>query len=209
MQPIIYYFSAVAISFVAAMPAGMINMSVAEISMRRGRPAGIVMAAGAAFIEFFQIFLAIKFAFIIDGNEVFNKGLNIVALIVFLTLMVYYFFFAKPVQPGQGKAVPRYRTFFRGMAVSSLNVLIFPFWILVTTYITSNELLDINNTNIAIFALGGMSGAFLLFMLYAILGDIIITRSARFGRHVNNMIAGLFLLLSAYQVYQIILIFFK
>ena len=58
----------------------MINMSVAEMSIRRGRAAGIMMALGAATVEFFQIFIAIKFGFYLrlgfaeDKARSFNMG---------------------------------------------------------------------------------------------------------------------------------------
>lgn len=191
------------------MPAGMINMSVAEMSIRRGRPAGLMMAFGAAFVEFFQIFIAIKFASIINGSPTFDLVLNILATIIFLTLMVFYLFFAKPVKPGQGKNVPRYRTFFRGMAVSSINVLIFPYWIFISTYLNTNDLLNLSYTNIAIFALGGMAGGFALFSLYAFLADFIIKRSMHFAGYVNKVIGGLFLVLSVYQIYRMVTIVFS
>lgn len=191
------------------MPAGMINMSVAEMSIRRGRPAGILMALGAAFVEFFQIFVAIKFASIINGSPAFDMTLNVLATIIFVSLTIYYFFYAKPVNPGQGVDVPKYRTFFRGMAVSSLNVLVFPYWIFISTYLNTNDLLDLSYTNIAIFSLGGMAGGFGLFAVYACLADFIIKRSKNVASYVNKVIGALFLLLSVYQFYRMIPLLFR
>ena len=78
-----YFFVALVLSFVGSLPFGMINMAVAYMAIQKGVKAGIWMGAGAALVEFFQVYIALKFTWLFAEGGVLGNVFHIVATLVF------------------------------------------------------------------------------------------------------------------------------
>ncbi|MCB0640314.1 MAG: hypothetical protein KDC44_01680, partial [Phaeodactylibacter sp.] len=74
-----------------------------------------------------------------------------------------------------------------------------PYWIFYGTYLQANGWLRSDNFNLLLFCLGVMGGTFILLMLYARLGTVVLKRSLYFAKRANYVIGGIFLLLTIYQ----------
>lgn len=188
------------------MPLGLINVTVAETSIKRGLSAALWVALGAALVELIQAFAAIKLAGVFMANQTLDRWFNGAAAGLFLLLTIYYFFLAKPVVPGPAPSRPggTLSGFFRGVLVSSMNVMVFPYWIFYGTYLSSNGWLLLDNLNLGLFSLGVMAGTFLLLWLYARLGRVVMRRATLFTRRINSMVGGIFLLLTIYQGWKVL-----
>jgi threonine/homoserine/homoserine lactone efflux protein len=195
------------LSFIGSLPFGIINMTVAHTAIRKGITAALWMAFGAAFIEFFQVFVSLKFTWLfVEGGEVGNI-LKIVAVAVFLSAGIYFFFFAKTKPPANENEVAgrRRSAFAKGMLVSTLNVMAIPFWIFYGAILTSYDLLKMDNTYVLVFAAGTVMGTFSLLSVYAFLGAGILQKSEQITRWVNKFIG---LVLTGFGVYQLWLLCF-
>ena len=187
------------------MPLGMINVTVADTAMRKGFKASIWVALGASFVELLQAFVAIKLAGLLTANSTFGLWFNMIAAAVFFLLAIYYFFIAKPISPQveQMEKASKFAGFAKGLFVSSLNLMVFPYWIFYGTFLNANAWLLLDNFNLGLFSLGVMGGTFVLLLLYARLGATVIKRSLYLAKRANYFIGTIFLLLGIYQLWKL------
>jgi threonine/homoserine/homoserine lactone efflux protein len=196
-----------ALSFLGSLPFGMINTSVAETAMRKDFRAGLEASAGASLVEFFQAVLSLLLIDVFVKSAFLDKAFQIVALVVFAVLAVYYLLEArkdqKPHKPKVNK-LPALPDFARGALISSLNVLAFPYWIFYGAWLYANGWMQTGWTDTLVFSAGTMLGVFLALLLYAWLGVFLMTRATRIAKRVNWLLGLLFLALAAYQSYKIL-----
>lgn len=198
----------IALSFIGSIPFGIINMTVAETTVRKGFAAGAWTGFGASAVEYFQVWISLKLIDLFVQNSLLEKIFNIVALVVFFLLAAYHFLAAKREAKPRGPRVgnwPRLPDFFRGTLVSSINVMVFPYWVFYGTYLSSNGWMKLYNLDISIFALGSMAGTFLILLVYAGLGMLLIRHASSLRRYFNWFLTLLFLGLGLYQVWRVFL----
>jgi threonine/homoserine/homoserine lactone efflux protein len=204
MNFIIHLLLGTFLSFVGSIPAGMINVAVAETAMRRGRKRAHAMAWGASLVELIQAFVAVKFSTLLLQSDHLDLIFNWAALVIFLGLTVYYLFIAKPLQgPKIDDRPSKLPGFWQGVIISSLNVMVFPYWIFYGTYLSAQGWLDTGDRCILVFSVGTMIGTLLLLFLYARLGMYLLTRSERITKHLNRVLGLIFLGFFVYQVFQV------
>ncbi|MCR9286061.1 MAG: LysE family translocator [Bacteroidetes bacterium] len=201
MEFLIHFSLGFILSFIGSLPLGIINMTVAETAIKKGFKAGLMIAIGASFVELIQAFIALKFTWIFVENPAVESALDIIALIVFWGLGLYYFFIAQPAQPKGNKEEENSKMsgFLKGMAVSSVNVLVFPYWIFYGTYLTTNGWMQMEDEFVYTFVIGVMMGTFTLLFLYAKLGLLITNRAERLTSYVNKFIGLVFIAFGIYQ----------
>jgi len=199
------------LSFIGSLPFGIINMTVAHTAIHRGITAALWMAFGAAFIEFFQVIVSLKFSWLFVKDGEVENILKMVAAAVLLSAGIYFFFFAKAIAPSADeKKEPgkRRSAFGKGMLVSTLNVMAIPFWIFYGALLTSYDLLKIGNTFVLVFASGTVMGTFSLLSVYAFLGDRILRKSEQITRWVNKFIGLVLMSFGMYEAWQVYFLFF-
>ena len=154
-------------------------------------------------MEFFQVFIAIKFTWLFTENPATDFWFKLVATVVFFAAGTYFFFFAKMRRkvPEEQQVNSRRSEFFKGALVSSLNLMVIPFWIFYGTLLAANGLLVKDDQHVLAFSCGTVFGTFTLLLLYALLGDRILSRSAQITLWVNKFIG---LALYGFGVYQLV-----
>ena len=193
-----------ALSFIGSLPFGIINMTVAETTVRKGFRAGLWVGLGAAMVEFLQVWLSLKLIDIFMQHARLEKAFNLIALFVFFALAVVYLRAAlrSPVlRDAKVGTFPKVPDYFRGVLVSSLNVMVFPYWIFYGAYLSANGWMNLGNLDITLFAGGAMLGAFSVFLLYAGLAMLLLKRAASLTRYFNWVLVILFLGLGVYQLW--------
>ena len=71
------------ISFLAVILPGLINMTVAKISLQESKIEAISFAAGASTVVFFQTFIAVMFARFISVHEEIVATLQEIGIFIF------------------------------------------------------------------------------------------------------------------------------
>ena len=178
---------------------GMINLAVAERTIHKGKKSGISVAVGAMVVELFYTFLAIYFMDFINENERINQFIKVSAIIVFITLGVYYMF-KKNEQILATSNQSSYRDFGRGLAVAAANMLIIPFWIFVGLWLKSNGFSFPTILEILMLSLGSAMGAFCAFLLYVNLGNYIVGKRKKFVYYTNKIVSMIFFTLALVQI---------
>lgn len=134
-MPILVNF---AIGFIASLigviPPGLLNMTAAKISMKQGRKVALLFSAGVCITVCFQTFIALIFARYLDRHPEVTDILQEVALGIFISLTLYFFFIAKDSRREMPKEMEYSKTnrFFYGILLASLNLLPLPYWVYVS-----------------------------------------------------------------------------
>ncbi|MFQ5448797.1 MAG: LysE family translocator [Saprospiraceae bacterium] len=194
------------LSFIGSLPFGIINMTVAHTAIRKGVSRALWMAFGAVLVEFVQVFIALKFTWLFTGSAGIERIMQAVAAAVFLVAGIYFFFFAKAKPPAEKAETTgrRRHEFGKGVFVSTLNVMAIPYWIFYGAVLTSNDLLDLRNVYVLVFATGTALGTFALLVAYALLGARILRKSEQITRWVNKFIGVVLLGFAVYEAWQVV-----
>ena len=204
MTYFIHFLIGFGLSFVGSLPFGMINMTVAYTAIRKGMQAAIFTAFGAAFVELIQVFVAMKFTWLFAENPRVEHVFQILATFVFFAGGIYFLGFAKskPALTENDVKSSRRGNFFRGLFISSLNLMVIPYWIFYATLLTANDMLVNDNTHVVVFSVGTMMGTFTLLVLYAFLGSKVFSKSEQIKRWVNKFIGVLLVGFGVWQIYK-------
>lgn len=205
MNPVTLMLIAFGLSFIGSLPFGIINMTVAHTALQRGLKASLIVAAGAAFIEFFQVFVSLKFTWLFTDGGSMEQYLHLMAMVVFMAAGIYFFFFAKTkAAPPDTSRPQRMRSLFgRGMFVSTLNVMAIPYWVFYGAWLSSEGVLEHDNTSVLLFSAGTIIGTFTLLLCYALLGDSILSKYENVTRWVNRFIGLVLFGLGVYQLVKV------
>ncbi len=205
MNPALLILTGFGLSFIGSIPFGIINMTVAHTALRKGMAAALMVAAGAVLIEFFQVFVALKFTWLFTDGGSLESWLHYIAMVVFVLAGGYFLLFAKSRPPkGNEDQSQRLRNMFaRGMFVSTLNVMAIPYWVFYGTWLTAHGWLSKENSAVLTFALGTVLGTFALLLCYALMGDRLMSNYEHFTRWANRFVGVVLLAMGAYELCQI------
>ncbi|MCF8238963.1 MAG: LysE family transporter [Saprospiraceae bacterium] len=193
-----YFMMAFGISLLGSLPFGMINLNVLATAVHRGPRPALLMGLGATLVEGIQILIVLfGFGFLATHTKL-ESILQWVAVPVFLGL-AWYYYTAKPPQK-EGEVVQR-QPFWRGVGLSLINVLVYPFWFLWLGIMA----FPVEERSIwAWLITGAVMGAFASMVIFTFLGRVIEKKSEKVTRHLNRIIAIVFLGLALWQLVRMI-----
>ena len=179
-------------------------MTVAESTIRKGLRSGVIIAAGAALVEFLQAFIAVKFTSLFVDNAAVENGIQWLSILIFMGLG-FYFVFSKTEEKKTAKHKEANSTssdFFKGVIISALNIIVFPYWVFYASYFSTMGWLS-NDLFLFIFVTGVMFGTFSILYLYARLSLKIIDSVQKISLYTNRIMAGLFFILALIQLLRL------
>ena len=170
---------------------GMLNMTVLKIRIDKGKKESLKFAFGASLVVFLQAGIALFFADYFTKNPRIIELLKILAVFVFFILSIFFFFLSrKETKNISTKTKGNY--FFKGIGMSSINMLGIPFYLGISIYLASIQKIIIEQPYISIFIFGASLGAFLLFYTYVIFAKIIIVKVSFIAKNINLILSLLF-----------------
>lgn len=192
-----YFITAFGISLLGSLPFGMINLNVLATAVHRGPRPALLMGLGATLVEGLQI-LIVLFGFgYLAANTTLDTILQWIAIPVFLGLSVYYFKAKPSAKEGQ---VVHHQPFVRGMGLSLINVLVYPFWFL---WLGLMAFPVEEKTLWGWLIAGAVLGAFAVMVIFTLLGRVIEKKSERLTHQLNRIIAIIFLGLAIWQLVRL------
>ncbi|MDX1407143.1 MAG: LysE family transporter [Saprospiraceae bacterium] len=198
MTWLIHFGLGMILSFIGSIPFGTINVATAETAIRQGFRAAVWVALGAALIEWIQALISLKFARILAESPWINEGLTWASIPVFIGLGIYFLRRGKRT-PKQLKTT-RAQGFLKGVIVSSLNLLAFPYWIFYAIYLSSLGLIDLDDhLLIGVFSLGVLCGTILILLTYARIGIYASSKSRNVLKYLAPTVAVIFFILALIQ----------
>lgn len=160
LTPLLSGFIAAAIGII---PPGLINMTAAKINLKEGKKNALWFAIGAVLVIFFQVYVAVLFARVIDNRPDVVTLLREVGFGIFSILTIYFLFLAKEPKTKKKSKIKKSSKksrFFLGMLLSGLNFFPIPYYVVVSVTLASYHLFVFENNIIFTFVLGSVLGSF-------------------------------------------------
>ena len=179
---IISFFSGYVTSLVGTLIPGGLNATAMEITVSKGKKAGLLFGLGAALVEIIYIRLTLLgIAFFVKQSSSLISWNGWWPLYFLQRASIFLFVhLARP----KRKKVPKARSgnhnthaFLLGMALKAVNPAQFGFWIFWSTYLISQNLLKPESIHYTLFVLGLGSATFTGYALYVFFGEYIQTKS--------------------------------
>lgn len=173
---------------------GMLNMTIAKISVKENQKQALNFALGAVVVVFIQSFLGTYFAKFLDANPVFSEGLKKIGTIIFIVLTIAFTIMglkAKKQKEIKVEIEAKRNRFFYGMAMSSFNMFAIPWYALTSLMMASKELFQYDIISILLFSLAAALGTYFVFYLYAKFFKLIEHKLTFIVQNINFLIAAL------------------
>lgn len=154
-------------SVIGTILPGLLNGTIVKIAANEGRKKAYVFTSGVLLIIFFQTYLAVNFARLIDRSDFVAEIIREVGLGVFTILTFYFLIFAKkPKQIKVKKEKSGKRRFFYGMFLAAINMFPIPYYVFVS--ITADQYIDFEFRNpfTSLISLGVSLGSAFVFLMY-------------------------------------------
>ncbi len=186
--PFISGFIAAAIGII---PPGLINMTAAKIKIKEGNKNALWFVIGAVLVIFFQAYVAILFARVIDNRPDVVTLLREVGFVIFSILTIYFLFIAKDPKTKKKSKIKKSSKksrFFLGMLLSGLNFFPIPYYVLVSVTLSSYHLFVFENNIIFTFVMGSVLGSFAALYSYIAFFGRIEKKTDYLMRNMNKII---------------------
>ncbi len=193
-------------AFIGIIPPGLINMTAAKVNLKEGKKNALWFVLGAVLVIFFQVFLAILFARVIDRRPDLVTLLREVGLGIFITLTIYFLVLAKKPKDKTRKFKKNSTAnrFFLGMLLSALNFFPIPYYVFISVGLASIQLFFFDIVSISIFVTGAVLGSFSVFYCYITFFSRIENKTDFILKNMNTIIGSITGLISTITLYNIV-----
>jgi len=200
---------AVLFSFVGVLPPGIVNMTVANYSVKKTLKRAKKFINGAILVVFIQSVIGYYFATFLESHPQVMQNLKLVGSVVFVLLTI--FFLGKGIQNllnskdeiKKKTAKSKLKPFLHGIFISGLNVFPIPYYAFVSLYLSAFiEDFFSNLVGIA-FVAGTTLGTFIVFLGYAYLFRKIKHKVTFFIKNINFIIALITGLIAVFTIYKL------
>jgi len=208
LAPLISGFIAAAIGII---PPGLINMTAAKINLKEGKKNALWFVIGAVLVIFFQVYVAVLFARVIDNRPDVLTLLREVGFVIFSILTIYFLFIAKEPKTKKKSKIKKSSKksrFFLGMLLSGLNFFPIPYYVVVSVALASYNLFVFENTIIFTFVLGSVLGSFAVLYSYIAFFGRIEKKTDYLMRNMNTIIGSITGLVAIATLFNILNYYF-
>lgn len=203
LTPLVSGFIAAVIGII---PPGLLNMTAAKINLKEGKKNALWFVIGAVLVIFFQVYVAVLFARVIDNRPDIVTLLREIGFVAFSILTIYFLFIAKKPtakKKSKIKKSSKKSRFFLGMLLSGLNFFPIPYYVVVSVTLASYQLFAFENNIISIFVLGSVLGSFAALYCYIAFFEKIEQKTDYLMRNMNKIIGcitGLVALVTLFNI---------
>lgn len=193
MNVLISLLTGFATAFIGITPPGLLNMTAAKVNLKEGKRNAIWFILGAIIIIFFQAFLAILFARVINVRPDIVILLRQVGFGLFGALTVYFLWIAKAprIKKAKIKKSSKKKRFFLGMLLSALNFFPIPYYVFVSITLSSYDVFSFELSSILTFVSGVVLGSFVVFYFYIEFFQKIESKADYLLRNMNTIIGSI------------------
>ncbi|MDR6760930.1 threonine/homoserine/homoserine lactone efflux protein [Flavobacterium sp. 2755] len=208
LTPLLSGFIAAAIGII---PPGLINMTAAKINLKEGKKNALWFVIGAVLVIFFQVYVAVLFAQVIDNRPDVVTLLREIGFVIFSILTIYFLFIAKEPKTKKKSKIKKSSKksrFFLGMLLSALNFFPIPYYVVVSVTLASYNLFVFENSIIFTFVLGSVLGSFAVLYSYIGFFEKIEKKTDYLMRNMNTIIGSITGLVAVVTLFNILNYYF-
>jgi threonine/homoserine/homoserine lactone efflux protein len=195
------------ISIVGIIIPGMLNMTIAKISVKENQQQALNFAFGAVVVVFFQAFIGTFFAKFLDAHPLFSEGLKKIGTFIFIGLTIAFLimgFKAKSNKKIKVTIETKNNRFLYGVVMSAFNMFAIPWFAFTSLMMASKDWFVYDLLSIVLFSISAASGTYFVFYLYALYFKKIEHKLSFIVQNINFFIAfltGLVAISSLYKMY--------
>ncbi len=195
------------ISIVGIIIPGMLNMTIAKISVKENQQQALNFAFGAVVVVFFQAFIGTYFAKFLDAHPFFSDGLKKIGTFIFIGLTIAFVIMGCKAKSKKRKKVTietKNNRFLYGVVMSAFNMFAIPWFAFTSLMMASKDWFVYDLLSIVLFSISAASGTYFVFYLYALYFKKIEHKLSFIVQNINFFIAfltGLVAISSLYKMY--------
>lgn len=190
MNPLISIALAGIITIIGALPLGLVNLTVLDVSYRNGKAAAMQVAHGAAWIEVLFGFTALLAGGLISH---FTRSHQVVQSLVLVFPAVVGLVFILKKSKSKTYETENRPGFFKGVFLNLISIQVLLYWLFAMTYVNTRWHPDYNILSIALFAVGIWAGKMGVLWVYALFSGKILSKYGFIARHINHIIGAVLL----------------
>jgi threonine/homoserine/homoserine lactone efflux protein len=194
------------VSIIGIIIPGMLNMTIAKISVNENRNQALRFAFGAILVVFFQAFLGTYFAKFLDANPDFSEGLKKIGTLIFIAITIVFTILGMQAHKKNKITVEienKKNRFLYGMALSAINMLAIPWYAFTSLLVASKKWFYYDIISILMFSLAAAFGTYVVFYWYAVFFKKIEYKLVFIVKNMNFFIAFLTGLVAVSSIYKI------
>lgn len=205
MEVVIVLIIGVVTSFLGSILPGILNTSIVQIAMKDTKKNAHMFLYGALSVIFFQTYIALYFAQLIDQNASIARVINEIGLAIFVGLTVYFFSKKKSSKELKVELIEKTKRkhFFHGSLMALLNVFPILYYVFIGVTFSNLNLFDGHLLQRLVLSIGTVLGAYLAFQLYLYVFKRKKTDNHFFMEHINLILGTITLTVALVNAYKI------
>ncbi|RBA29928.1 LysE family transporter [Flavobacterium tibetense] len=194
------------IAAVGIVAPGMLNMTIAKLSVSEDRKQALLFAFGAVLIVLVQSFVGVYFAKVLGANPNISENLKKFGTVIFILLTAFFIYNGfRAKKPKLDVAIKsKNNRFIYGITLSSLNMFAIPYYAFVSLTLASKDIFQFTLPNILIFSFAAALGTFFIFYLYAVLFKKVEHKVTFITNNINFLIAAITGLVAVSSLYKML-----
>lgn len=192
------------IATVGIIAPGMLNMTIAKLSITENKKQALLFAYGAVLVVFIQCFTGLYFAKFLDSHPVVSDNLKKFGVIIFILLTIGFIYAGlKSKRPQvEVEIKDKKNRLLYGISLSSLNMFAIPYYAFISLTLASKNIFDFDILSILIFSFAATLGTYFIFYLYAILFKKIEHKVGFITNNINFLIAAVTGIVAISSIYN-------
>ncbi|TRZ43321.1 LysE family transporter [Robertkochia solimangrovi] len=191
---LILFFATFSAALMGVVFPGLVNITAAKTSAKRGKQGGMIFALGASLTVVGQAYVGVLISKYLYNNPFVIDILLKIALVVFAFFAIYFLVVAKK-NSNKPKVrmveVSKKNLFFKGMLISALNVLPIPYFCGLNAAWNVSGWIKFQLWDILIFIIAAGLGTFAMLYMYVTYFDKLESRTNNFARYSDYILSAL------------------
>ncbi len=171
---LIIFSAAIFFASLGVIPPGMLNISIASLSITQNKKQAIQFLYGAILIVFVQSYIGFYFAKYFESHPQITSNLKVIATVIFSLLTIYFIgkgvqdkFSSQNIDFSKTRDHKSISNFWRGILLSSLNLFPIPYYVFISLFLGTLIKIQYDFFTAIIFSFGAMLGSGIIFWGYA------------------------------------------
>lgn len=199
MEFITAIFLGILITSIGALPFGLVNLVVLDISFRSGQKEAMKVARGAAIVEIIFGMIALLFG---TAISYYTETYTAVKFLVLIVPWIAGLYFLLKKNKNLNKPVISDPGFIKGVLLNLVSIQVFLYWLVAISFL--NTMIDFNFKfpELIVFALGIWLGKIGILRIYGYFSPRILSKSEFLTRNINRIIGSVIILSVLFQFFK-------
>ncbi|MDF1559625.1 MAG: hypothetical protein P1P83_05395 [Bacteroidales bacterium] len=197
MSYIVAFVSAIIVTAIGAFPFGLVNLSVLNISYRRGAREGMRIAHGASLIEVLFGFTAVMAGVLLHRLYKENNYISYILVAILIIVGIFFLLKGNSAKEATDHNLP---LLVKGMFLNLISVQVLLYWIIAIAFLHDHSLFNNSAGFILIFLAGIWAGKMGVLWIFARSGRVILSKSQILSKNISRIIGTILIIAGIIQI---------